>query len=623
MSRLMKLAMTAVGVVLAVSAVAVAASPGADVRLSRDNPAEPGGGYVSDYTMVTGVPYSDATLAECTRSRGRQNEPAVAIDPRQTQVMVGSSNDYCGVHNVTVDGVPQPVGPIWLGYYRSQNGGGSFQSSLVPGYPDDASPFADRARIRTATAGDPVLAWDKHGRLFAGAEASEDPAGTKKGFGDVWVATYENPGGTSANTLNDGKEFKHSVTVARGSSAPGTGGKFNDKTSIEADRTTSACEGNVYFSWSSYNGSGGNTINFSRSTDHGQTFSKGVNLGPVNAEIQFPDIAITGNGHVHVTFRRISGAKKNVTDAVLITKSTDCGRTFSPPQTVRTFTPYDASDVPDPEEATAPSSGPEEPMEEEVTGGGARDCGSLDAHCASNYVFFRRDTQVRSTADQNDTRGENVYIVYDPTIPGTEVATGTTYGSVGTGTGSQSGVYFIPCDCAPGGSTPPTPTPPQARGHQLFPDIAVDGGTLHALWWDSRNDPAYSRQRPIGNFAGGAQSAAPLDVYASTSTDRGTDWAGSTRLTDVGSNPNWEQFGGRTVPFAGDYLWIDAQAGKTFGVWTDWRNTVAGDDPREPASDSTGADVEQCRAPVDGTWGPDTCPRGGGLDQNIYGDETP
>jgi hypothetical protein len=624
-SRIMRVAIAAVGMVLAVSAVALAAIPGTDVRLTRDDPADMGGGYMSDYTLVTGRPYSDATLAECTRSRGRENEPAVAIDPRQAQVIVGSSNDYCGVYNTTVDGVPVPAGPIWLGYYRSENGGASFQSSLVPGYPGDTSPYASRARIRTASSGDPVLAWDKHGRLFAGSESSDDPAGTKKTFGDEWVATYENPGGVSGNPIDDGKEFKRSVIVAKGSSAPSLLGKFNDKTAIEADRTNSACEGNVYFAWSLYNGNGGNTIDFSRSTDHGQTFSKGINLGPVNSEIQGPDIAITGNGHVYVTFRQFSGAKKNVADAVLVTKSTDCGRTFSPPRRIRTFTPYDASDVPDPEEATAPSSGPaEEPMDDEVEGGGARDCGSLDAHCASNYVFFRRDTQVRSTADQNDTGSEDVYIVYDPTIPGTEVPTGTTYGSVGTGTGSQSGVYFIRYNGATGSSTAPAQIDPQDRGHQLFPDVAVDAGTLHALWWDSRNDPAYSPQRPIGNFADGTQSAGALDVYASTSSNRGASWTASTRLTDVASNPNWEQFSDRTVPFAGDYLWIDAQGGQTFGVWTDWRNTVAGTDPREPASDMTGADVKQCRAAQsDGTWGPDTCPRAGGLDQDIYGDHTP
>src|SRR5690242_7908568 len=240
MSRLIRLTIAAVGVVLAASAVAIAAIPGADVRLSNDNAA--GGGYVSDYTMVTGVPYTDATLTECTRARGRQNEPAVAIDPRQTQVIVGSSNDYCGVHNVTIDGVPQPVGPIWLGYYRSENGGTSFQSSLVPGYPGDTSPYAARAQIRTASAGDPVLAWDNQGRLFAGSESSNDPAGTKKTFGDEWVATYVNPGGTTGSTSNDGKEFQRSVTVAKGSSAPNLLGKFNDKTAIEADRTNSVCQ---------------------------------------------------------------------------------------------------------------------------------------------------------------------------------------------------------------------------------------------------------------------------------------------------------------------------------------------------------------------------------------------
>ena len=221
--------------------LALASTPGADVRLSNDAPTTPG--YVSDYTLTTGTPYTDATLTECSRSRGRENEPSVAVNPRNTQVIVGSSNDYCGVYNNGVDefGAPIPSGPIWLGYYRSQNGGASFTSSLVPGYPDDTSPYAARAQIRTATAGDPVLAWDAEGRLFAGAESSGDPAGTTKTFGDVWVATFVNPQGPGGATTNDGKEFARSVIVARGTSAPNLLGKFQDKTAIEADRTQSAC----------------------------------------------------------------------------------------------------------------------------------------------------------------------------------------------------------------------------------------------------------------------------------------------------------------------------------------------------------------------------------------------
>src|ERR1043166_3001312 len=87
----------------------------ANVRLTNDHGAN--GGYVSDYTLVTGVPYTDDFLTTCSQSRGRQNEPAVAVDPRNTQVIVGSSNDYCGVFQS--DGTFLGLGDVWLGYYRA------------------------------------------------------------------------------------------------------------------------------------------------------------------------------------------------------------------------------------------------------------------------------------------------------------------------------------------------------------------------------------------------------------------------------------------------------------------------------------------------------------------------
>jgi hypothetical protein len=91
------------------------------------------------------------------------------------------------------------------------------------------------------------------------------------------------------------------------------------------------------------------------------------------------------------------------------------------------------------------------------------------------------------------------------------------------------------------------------------------------------------------------------------------------------TNPNYEQFANRTVPFAGDYLYITSMNDYSFGVWTDWRDTVQGLDPREvdEDEDNTTADVHQCRAFADGAWSGDLCPRAGGLDQNIYGDLTP
>lgn len=587
--------------------LAIAALPSApalaEVRLTNDFP---GGGYVSVFTLATGVAYTDPTLDECSRSRGRQNEPAVAVNPRNTQVLIGSSNDYCGVYNNGVDGngAPIPSGPIWLGYYRSENGGVSFQSSLVPGYPDDTSPYAALASVRTASAGDPVVAWDAHGRVFMGSESSGDPAGSKKTFGDVWVARFDNPEGEQGNPLNDGKRFLGSVVVGKGSSAPDLLGVFHDKTALEVDRTGGRCDGTAYFAWTRFTGGRISNIYLVRSVDHGATWSNPMNLTPREGNLQDPDISVTGNGDVYVTYD-VGALNNGQPDGVEIAKSTDCGETFGPSSLVTTYIPYNAQDVTD-------------------AGGGARDCGDFADHCQSGYTFFRRSTSTRSTADQYDAAHEWIYIVFDATKPGTEVDTGTTYGTLAPGRGSQSAVYFVRYDGATGTSTAPRLIDNQVSGHQTFPDISADGGVLHTLWWDSRLDPCYSSSRPIGNCAD--RSTVPsLDVWGARSSDHGESWTGFTRLTTATSNPNYEQFDGRAVPFAGDYLWITSVGSFSFGTWTDWRNTMPGVDQRESASDDDdGADVLQCRTMLaSGAFSGDTCPRSGGLDQDIYGTLTP
>jgi hypothetical protein len=588
-------------VMLLVPLLAAAAIPD-DVRLSNDSLAS--GGYISAYTLATGIPYTDPVLSEASISRGRQNEPAVEIDPRDARVLIGSSNDYAGVYAGSTPGNYVPAGPIWLGYYRSENGGTSFQSSLVPGYPGDTSPYAALAQVRTASAGDPVIAWDLKGRVYMGAESSDDPAGSLKTFGDVWVATYVNPDGPTGDTINDGKRFARSVIVAKGSSAPNLLGKFNDKTSIEVDRSRSPYSGTVYFSWSRFTGNGGVGIFLSRSTDHGKTWSTPMKLSASIHDVQFPDIAVTGSGTVYVTFRQFA-SQGGEGDAIMYVKSANGGRSFSAPKLLQKFTPYDAED-------------------RYLDGSSARDGGDFSNAVQSGYTFFRRDTQVRAAADASASN-EYVYVVYDPTKPGTEVPTGTTYGSVGSGTGSQSGVYFIRLNGATGKTAAPALVDAQSAGHQLFPDIAVSGSRLVAIWWDSRNDGSYSPTRPIGNDAAGATGPS-LDVYTASSGDRGDTWSSATRLTDVSTNPNFEQFADRTVPFAGDYLWVSLVGSSAYGVWTDWRDTRAGADPREAASDDNdGADVYQTRTfdPSTGTWSGDQSPHEGGLDQNIYGSLIP
>jgi hypothetical protein len=652
----------AIGIVLIATAGASASTPGVDVRLSHDclnltgdpfaDPiAQPvactGGGYVSAYTLATGTPYTDKVLDECSVARGRQNEPSVAVNPRDTRVLIGSSNDYCGVF---ANGL-SATGPVWLGYYRSEDSGSSFRSSLVPGYPDDTSPFAPLAHVRTSGAGDPVIAWDTHGRVFMGAESSGDPSGTKA-WGDVWVARFENPDGPAGNTLNDGKLFGGSETVAQGGSS--FSGKFHDKTAIEVDRTGGRCDGNVYFSWSRFTGASSVGFNasvyFVRSTDHGVTFSSPVKLSQTVHDIQFPDIAVTGNGNVYITFRQFESVPgQEEEDSIFYVKSTDCGATFSDPQLIAEFTPYDPTDIADPQPIPSPASpekGPagESPENEAGPAQGERtvDCGDFAFHCESGYTFARAGTQIRSAGDAFDPANEFVYIVYDPTKPGTEVASGSSFGTIASEdlpaklhqrVGSQAGVYFIRLDGSTGTHTAPQLLDDEPRGHQIFPDISADGGVLHTLWWDSRLDACYDPRRPIGNCADRTVVPA-LDVFASSSTDRGTTWSTAVKVTDVTTNPNYEQFSNRAIPFAGDYLWVTSRGSFSFGTWTDWRNTRQGSDPREGAGDTDGAtaDVRQCREPitVEGkkgatttVWSSDFCPHAGGLDQNIYGDKTP
>jgi hypothetical protein len=649
MSKAFRTTAVALAAVLlaALAGSASASTPGGDSRLSHDA-GDPG--YVTSYFIATGdasYETKDATIQECSRSRGRQNEPAVGVDPRNTAVILGSSNDYCGVYNdgVDADGAPIPSGPIWLGYYRSEDGGGQFTSSLVPGYPGDPTPYADRAQIRTASSGDPVIAWDNYGNAYFGAEASDDPAGTLKTFGDVWVARYQNPGDpadASFATLDDGKEFAYSTVVAKGSSAPFLLGKFNDKTAIEADRT-GVCPGdegtgNVYFAYSRFSGNaGGSSIYFSRSTDQARTWSHPVNLSPAGRNVQFADIAITHSGNVYVVW---------VSDnTVAYTRSTDCGATFSPQRTLVDFIPNSASDVSEPQGQRGNGPADQEPgwaQEAGTAQGDARDCGSLYDHCQSGYTFFRRDTQVRASADQTG-GGENVYIVYDATIPSTVTDANSTYSTVPGDMVGQAGIYFLRMNGDTGLHSQPRLIDPSDMnsgvGHQIFPDINVDQGSMHAIWWDSRNDPAYDVHRPIGNDSSGHVYPS-LDAFGASAAVSGNPSWTIERLSDVTTAPNYEQFDVRAVPFAGDYLYISSVGSFSYGVWTDWRDTVGAtaghDDLREadnPDEDDTGtaefagsvpADVYQCRQLLtDGTVSADTCPRDGGLDQNIYGDLTP
>ncbi|MDH2413441.1 hypothetical protein [Nocardioides sp. CER19] len=592
---------------LAAATVSLGAS--ADAAVAPDRPVS----VDSPYVKANGrTPTPGDAITACGTNRRQQNEPTVAINPANTAVVTSGSNDYCTV---------ELAGGTWAGFYRSTDGGTSWTDSLLPGYPTDTSPEGQASPLQQrgiTNAGDPVQAWDRSHRLFYMGNAFNRVAPQN---GSVWVATYD----------QDAGHYVRTVIVGRGT--PALNGKFNDKTSIEVDRgLASPYSGNVYVAWSVFQGlHGNNEIMFARSTDHGATFSQPQKISETSKDNQFADIAVTRNGTVYVAWNGSVGSRATGHAAMLWVRSNDGGRTFTKPSVAADFDGFDAADsTGDPEaaeqareQAFEHADGPEADVEPS-SAGDARDCGSGPFACRSGFVFFRHDSQPRITADPADP-SNTVYMTYDATVPATEVPSTSTYNTAPVRNGTlmvgQGAVYFTK-KVGNGAWTAPSRLAPTPVGHQLFPDINADGGHLFALWHDSRNDPGYSVQNPPGNAtatdaAGFHLATVGLDTYGATSVDGGTTWS-VVRLSSRSQMPNYEMFGDRRVPFHGDYNYVSSVGNLAFGTWTDTRQVAPGDDPRYVGGE--GFDVLQCRAPQPGgTFGADTCPNAGGLDQDIFG----
>jgi hypothetical protein len=593
--------------------------------------AQPAGDVaVTDQVYVRHDGGSDPTIEDCSTNNRQQNEPAAAVSPQNGTYMTSGSNDYCGVPT---------MGGTWAGFYYSNDGGATWVDSLLPGYPTDTSAEGQESPLFgfVNNAGDPVQAWDNDGHLYYGGIAFNRAQPAR---GSIWVAQYDWPDGQPA------PDYGYTTLVSRGTPSPIFLGIFEDKVMLEVDRgADSPNAGNVYMCWTRFTASGvNNQVFLASSSDEGRTFkvqkiSEGVHGS------QFCDIAVTKNGDVYVAWRQFEfnpdrGQMQN--NAAVWVKSTNGGKRFTKPAVAQPFLGWDPGD----ETASAPAYGRakfEACRNADGTPGGcrspepqafARDCGDGPLACESGYVFARANSQVRITADPTAAgNASEVFVVIDASVPGSETPTGTTYGTVGQGTGTQAQVYLFKTTNGGGSWSAPARIDPQATGHQFFPDIDASDGALHAVWQDSRGDTSTGpdggdfRTKPISNQwvpdnPPGAVSAGKfvgVDSFYATSTDGGASWSVEEVSTQT-TNPQFEQFGDRDVPFFGDYNYVSSGGGSVLMTWTDSRDTVPGDDPRYPIDGTDGFDVLQCRTQnPDGTWGPDTCPSDGGLDQNIYG----
>jgi hypothetical protein len=512
------------------------------------------------------------------------NEPTVAIDPTNPNLIFAGWNDYCDTD----------LGGGWMGLAFSRNRGETWTPSKIPGYPSDTSPegIASPLHGRQAEAGDPLLAFDRQGRLFAGGIAFNR---VHPQNGDVWVASYA----ATPHASGYPKDYLRTVIVGQGT--PSLAGIFQDKPELEVDRTGGRFDGNVYVCWSRFIGAGRTTIYFSRSTDHGATFSHPIKLSE-GKDVQGCDIAIEHDGDVYVTWGTRETPSANTTEGLAFARSADGGARFAKAGQVAAFTRYFPSD-------------------------GDRNCGDGPVACPSRFVFFRVPLEPRVTADQSgQLRG--VYATYNAVDPATVVPSTSSYSSAGANSGlvGRSVVYVVrSLDDGRTWSAPVKVDQAGGRGHQYFSDVDALGGKLVAVWQDNRTDDAYSVQLPIGNAldAQGRPVASGTDVVGSywSVSDDGVSFTPRGELSSVTHQPSYEMFSNRQLPFQGDYNYIALafdSATTMFGyaAWTDNRDVRVGDDIRETDYDDN-FDVHQCRTTAQPE--PDTCPNAGGLDQNIYG----
>jgi hypothetical protein len=585
-----------------VGALAIAALPArADVRIS-DRP----------YVRHDGG--TDVTIADCSNDASTptqggdgagnlmQNEPTVAMDPRYPQHVVAGANDYCPLTT---------VGDVWAGFYYSADRGATWVNSLLPGYSTDTSNAAQASPLHglVTAASDPSQAWDLQHNLYYGGIAFNR---ARPGDWSIWAARYSWPPTATSPT------YEFTTMVARGTPTPGVG-HLEDKATLEVDRgVDSPHQGNVYLCWTRFTGGPSNFVYFARSTDGARSFTTEL-LSESRHVNQGCDIAVTRNGTVFVAWRQYdfeppleTPQKQN--DAVVFVKSTDGGASFTQAAVAFEFLRW-------------------EPLDRKLTGARARECGDGPQACVSGYVFGRVLSWPRIAADPVAGDGDDAYVVVGASVPGSQVPTTTTYGTLDFGVGTQGSIYFS--KTTDGGATwsAPVQLDPQAVGHQLVPDIDIDDGYMVVVYHDGRNDNASGpagggyRTVPFGNVFVGPPAASVagvgLETWYSSSTDGGATWSHA-MASQASSLQNVEVAFGLDAPFFGDYNSVDVVGSNVIMAWTDSRDTVPGTDLRYdipsvyPDDGQDGFDALSCMVLVPNGFRVN-CHNAGGFNQNVFG----
>ena len=280
----------------------------------------------------------------------RQNEPSLAVSSRNPLHILAGANDY---RTVDLPGAQVPEDrDAWLGVFKSFDGGQTWQSTLLPGYPQDQSAAGLASPLKAFTAAaDPVVRAGTDGLFYY----SGITFNRGSNVGQVFVSRFfdlNNKENGDATQAKDPIKYLDAAAIDSG-----TSGQFLDKPWLAVDvpragagnctipvsPTQSVPAGNVYLAYAKFTGSNSSSsqVLFVRSLDCGRTWSKPIKLSPNDHKNQGTNVAIDPvSGAIYVTYRRFETNGSNP-DALVVVKSTDFGQTFSPGVDAALITPFD------------------------------------------------------------------------------------------------------------------------------------------------------------------------------------------------------------------------------------------------------------------------------------------
>ncbi|MFC2144565.1 kelch repeat-containing protein [Acidobacteriota bacterium] len=246
----------------------------------------------------------------------RQNEPSVAVSTRNTMNLMGFVNDYRAV-DIPFQIDPKATGDAWLGVFKSFDGGQTWKSTLLPGYPQD---LLETEPLWGYEAGaDPVVRAGTHGLFYLSGIVFDRGEPAKSA---VFVSRY-----MDLNNLEGGDPIEElGTTIVK---ANNTGDAFIDKPWLAVDIPRSGAQqvtlqvpqdggfveqtvecGNVYLAWAEITGVAPNhrsTIMFTRSEDCGQNWYPPTPLSETGTMNQGVTIAVSPyDGSVWVAWRQFN-----------------------------------------------------------------------------------------------------------------------------------------------------------------------------------------------------------------------------------------------------------------------------------------------------------------------------